>query len=117
MLPALSLRIPPQAHAQPLTPRRVDPLPRRIQPPLSPGVLHRLPRWPFLWQEAPRSAGAQLIEDGSEDEAQRVQTRTADRRLRAQERFAQRPFALREVAGRELRRGIHPPAYPTPLPA
>src|SRR5260221_2540976 len=91
--------IPPQAPAQPLTQRRVEALPRRLPPPLSPGVLHRLPRRPFLRQQPPGPARAQRREDGSADDAQRVETGTADRRLGRQERLEQGPLTIREVAG------------------
>src|SRR5260370_758206 len=84
--------------------------PRRLQPPLPPGVQPRLPGGPGRRQNPPGPAGAHLIEDGIADDAQRVETGTADRRLGRQERLEQRPVAIREVAGREQMRGVHAPA-------
>src|SRR5260370_1361272 len=80
------------------------------RPPFHQGGLHRLPGRPCLGQNPPGPAGAHLIEDGIADDAQRVETGTADRRLGRQERLEQRPVAIREVAGREQMRGVHAPA-------
>ena len=61
------LRIPTQAPAQPLSQGGVDPLPRSIPPPSSEIVVDGLPRRPFLRQEPPGPAGAELIKEGIEE--------------------------------------------------
>src|SRR5215510_14784915 len=67
--PALSLRIPPQAHAPPLTPRGVPAHPCPLHAPASARVGAALPRRPFLRQEAPGPAAAQLGAEGSANAA------------------------------------------------
>ncbi len=52
-----------------------------------------------------------------EDDTQRVETGTADRRLGRQERLKQCPLSVGEIGGIEQGIRVHPPAYPTPLPA
>jgi hypothetical protein len=63
-----------QAQTERFAHRRVKALPRPIAPPAAQIVVHRLPRRPFLGQEAPGSAGTHLIENGSEDGAQVLQS-------------------------------------------
>src|SRR5713101_3339587 len=75
------LRIPSQPLAQPFPQDPMDPLPGPIAPPAAQVPIDALPGRPFLGQKAPGSAGAQLVEEGIEDGAQRVQTGTADGRL------------------------------------
>jgi hypothetical protein len=100
--------------------QRVHALPRSITPPASQAGLHGLPGRPLLGQEAPGAASAELVKQGVEDGAQGVQGVQAgatDGRLRRQEGFEQGPFGVGEIRGIAPVRGVHPPAYLTPLPA
>src|SRR5258705_12001867 len=72
-------------------------------------------RGPFLRQEAPRTAGAQLVEDGVEDRAQRVQVWAPRVCLRRQEWVDEGPLGIGQIARKEL--GRHASAYSMSLPA
>jgi hypothetical protein len=81
--PGAGLRITAEAEterfAERFAQRRVQTLPRPIAPPAAQLGIHCLPRRPFLRQEAPGSAGAQLVEERVENGAQGVDAWTRGR--------------------------------------
>src|SRR5258708_5664194 len=108
--PGTGGRPPPERAGKPSREPGGEGPPGLPRPALSPVGLLRPPRRPCPRENPPGPARAELIEDGIADDAQRVETGTADRRLGRQERLEQRPVAIREVAGREQMRGVHAPA-------
>lgn len=69
--------------------------------------LHRLPRRPLVWQQAPGAAGAQHIEDGIYNGAQGMLARPTGFRLRRQQWLHHAPLSVGEVG--EIGVRVHTP--------
>jgi hypothetical protein len=56
----------------------MHPLPPPIQAPETEVVVESLPRWEVVGKQSPRTAALENVEDGIEDLAQAMETRTPD---------------------------------------
>src|SRR5258706_15877593 len=77
----------------------IEQLPCTLQAEPPEVIKHRLPGWEVGRQIAPGAAGAQDIEDGVEDAAQRVGPRSASCRQGREKELDAGPLCVREGAG------------------
>ena len=72
------LRIAADAHAQLLTQDSVEMLPRAVHTPQTEIVIRGLPSWELVREQPPGTAAPHHVEDGIQDLADRVQSRSAN---------------------------------------
>ena len=102
------LRIASQADAQALAQEPMHPFPGAVEPPGAQIVVHRLPGWPLLRQQALGTAGAHDIQDGVYTGAQGMVARpTGTFCLRREEGLHHVPLGVGEVGQIGVR--VHTP--------
>src|SRR5215203_1374866 len=91
------LRVPLETDPDPLTQGRVHPLPGPIQAELPEVVVDAAPGREIVGKQAPRTAAPHDVEDGVEDLAQGVQTRTSGGFRSRKVGLQAAPFGIGEV--------------------